>query len=66
MKKTLGQIAYESVPDGGQQNFGPWHSAPMIVRSIHERMAKAVKRAVIRQMARAARRDDEPYDKWTR
>lgn len=45
--KTLGQIAYESDKRGGQQNFGKWQQAPQVVREIHERMAQAVKKAVL-------------------
>lgn len=50
MKKTLGQIAYDSCPEeGGKCNFGKWKDAPDVVRRVHERMAKAVERAVLRR-----------------
>lgn len=51
--KTLGQIAYEATEDGGKQNWGPWDKAPELVRSIHERMARAVEREVMRRVRRA-------------
>ena len=41
-KKTLGQIAYESITEGGKQNFGKWKNAPDFVRRVHEQMAQAV------------------------
>jgi hypothetical protein len=51
-RKTLGQIAYDASPDGGRRNWGPWSTAPDIVRRVHEQMAQAVKRAVLRHERR--------------
>jgi hypothetical protein len=50
--KSLGQVAYEATPEGGQQNFGPWEKAPDLVKRIHEQMAKAVEKTVKRRMQR--------------
>ena len=49
-RKTLGQIAYESTNEGGMGNFGPWKTAPGIVRRIHDCMAQAVKWEVNRRI----------------
>ncbi len=49
-RKTLGQIAYEACEQGGQQNWGSWTQAPEIVRYVHEKMARAVERAVRRRL----------------
>lgn len=49
-RKSLGQIAYESDSNGGQQNWGPWETARPLIKSIHENMAKAVEREVIRRI----------------
>ncbi len=49
MAKSLGQIAYEAAKQGGQQNFGPWNKAPQVVRDVHEEMAKAVARALLKK-----------------
>jgi hypothetical protein len=51
-QKSLGQVAYESSPEGGQQNFGPWSQAPEVVRRVHEQMALAVKKEVERRQKR--------------
>lgn len=48
--KTLGQIAYEADPQGGQQNWGPWPTAFAVVQEVHENMAEAVKAEVLRQL----------------
>lgn len=48
-KKTLGQVAYERSPEGGQQNFGAWDQAPEVVRCVHEQMAAAVEKEVLRR-----------------
>lgn len=40
--KTLAQVAYEASPEAGQQNFGPWHSAPAVVREVHKTMVAVV------------------------
>lgn len=55
-QKTLGQVAYEACPDGGQQNFGKWENAPEFVRSIHNRIAEAVVREHTKRMHRLKRR----------
>ena len=47
-RKTLGQVAYEA----STENWGPWLTAPAIVRRVHEQMAQAVKRAVLRHERR--------------
>lgn len=48
--KTLGEIGYDSCPDdGGKSNFGPWESAPQVVRDVHERMAKAIEKEIRRR-----------------
>lgn len=48
--KTLGQIAYEADKNGGQQNFGPWHTAPNVVREIHENMGAAIEVEVLKRL----------------
>jgi len=55
-KKTLGQIAYDGAGgEGGKENWGPWESAPDLVRRVHERMAKAVERAVVRRIGKESK-----------
>lgn len=49
-RKSLGQIAYETDPRGGQQNFGTWDKCSDLVRSIHENMAHAVAKEVMRRL----------------
>lgn len=44
--RSLGQIAYEADPRGGQQNWGKWEDVPDMIKDIHEEMANAVKEAV--------------------
>jgi predicted small metal-binding protein len=51
MNKTLGQIAYEAVKDGGEQSYGPWDTALPTIRKIHEEMALAVKEEVLRRIS---------------
>jgi hypothetical protein len=51
-KKTLGQVAYEAEPHGGYQNFGPWANASELVKSVHETMAAAVRKEVLRRVGR--------------
>lgn len=41
-KKSLGQIAYESSPEGGQQNWGKWEKTPDIVKHVHKQMATSI------------------------
>ena len=48
-QKSLGQIAYEGTYEGGRSNFGTWENAPDVVRRVHEQMAKAVAREVLRR-----------------
>jgi len=45
--KDLGKVAYEACEDGGQQNWGPWNKAPVIVRHVHDEMAAAVAQEVL-------------------
>lgn len=40
-EKSIGQVIYESVREGGIQNWGEWQHAPEIVRDIHDRLARA-------------------------
>jgi hypothetical protein len=45
--KPLAQIAYEH--SGGPSNFGSWHTAPNAVRHVHEQIAEAVRKTVLRR-----------------
>ena len=48
-RKSLGQIAYDATLEGGKQNWGEWHEAPGVVRRVHNDMAAAVEKAVLRR-----------------
>jgi hypothetical protein len=51
--KTLGQVAYDSSPkDGGKANWGRWEDAPQCVRTVHERLAKAVIKEAFRRASK--------------
>lgn len=56
MAKSLGQIAYEAAKQGGQQNFGPWNKAPQVVRDVHEEMAQAIARVLLKDQIKLKRK----------
>ena len=56
-KKSLGQVAYESSPEGGLQNWGKWEKAPDIVKHVHKQIATSIVMEVVTKIVRDLQSD---------
>lgn len=48
-RKTLGQIAYEASSPENERHWGAWHCMPIAAQKMHEDMALAVAKEVLRR-----------------